>query len=66
MADDEEDYEGVRAWTALYPITQVIGAPSDCVRQLPDLKRPDEMADFEPGARLDEIMTKTYKRTFSG
>jgi hypothetical protein len=24
------------------------------------------MADFEPGARLDEIMTKTYKRTFSG
>jgi hypothetical protein len=24
------------------------------------------MADFEPGARLDEIMTKTYKRTFGG
>jgi nitroimidazol reductase NimA-like FMN-containing flavoprotein (pyridoxamine 5'-phosphate oxidase superfamily) len=66
VSDEEEDYEGVRAWSSLYPVTQVIGAPIDCDRQLPDLKRPDEMADFEPGARLDEIMTKAYKRTFGG
>ena len=50
--------------TRLYPVTQVIGEPSDCARQLPGLTRPDEMADFVPGARLDEVMTKTYKRTF--
>lgn len=66
VADEEEDYEGVPAWSSLYPVKQVIGAPEDCARQLPGLKRPDEMADFEPGARLDEIMTKTYKRTFGG
>ena len=64
VADEEEDYEGVPAWSALYPVTQVIGEPSDCARQLPGLTRPDEMADFVPGARLDEVMTKTYKRTF--
>ena len=64
VADDEEDYEAVPAWSALYPITQVLGAPSDCPRQLPGLTRPDEMADFTPGDRLDEIMTKTYRRTF--
>jgi nitroimidazol reductase NimA-like FMN-containing flavoprotein (pyridoxamine 5'-phosphate oxidase superfamily) len=64
VADEEEDYEGVPAWSALYPVTQVVGAPSDCARQLPGLKRPDEMADFEPGARLDEVMTKTFRRTF--
>ncbi len=64
VADEEEDYVGVPAWSALYPITQVLGAPSDCVRQLPGLARPDDMEDFEPGARLDEVMAKAYRRTF--
>jgi uncharacterized protein len=64
VKDEEEDYETVPAWSALYPITQVLGTPSDCARQLPGLSRPDGMVDFEPGARLDEIMTKTYQRTF--
>ena len=27
---------------SLYPVTQVIGAPSECERQLPGLERPDE------------------------
>jgi nitroimidazol reductase NimA-like FMN-containing flavoprotein (pyridoxamine 5'-phosphate oxidase superfamily) len=64
VADDEEDYEAVPAWSALYPLTQVLGAPSECARQLPGLTRPDGMADFVPGARLDEVMSKTYRRTF--
>jgi nitroimidazol reductase NimA-like FMN-containing flavoprotein (pyridoxamine 5'-phosphate oxidase superfamily) len=62
--DEEEDYTGVPAWSALYPITQVLGEPSECVRQIPGLTRPDGMADFEPGATLDSIMAKTYRRTF--
>ena len=64
VADEEEDYAGVPAWSALYPVTQVIGAPSECARQLPGLERPEGMADFEPGMRLDELMTKSYRRTF--
>ena len=64
VSDDEEDYEGVPAWTAMYPVVQTIGAPSDCPRLLPGLTRPEDMADFEPGARLDEVMRKTYARTF--
>ena len=64
VADEEEDYEGVPAWSAMYPVTQVIGEPSDCARQLPGLTRPDDMSDFVPGARLDEVMSKTYRRTF--
>jgi hypothetical protein len=66
VADEEEDYEGVKAWSSLYPITQVLGAPSECARQLPGLTRPAEMADFEPGTRLDELMTKSHKSTFGG
>ncbi len=64
VADEEEDYEAVPAWSALYPITQVLGEPSECARQLPGLTRPEGMADFEPGTRLDDLMTKTYRRTF--
>jgi uncharacterized protein len=64
VADDEEDYAGVAAWSALYPITQVLGAPSECPRQLPGLMRPDDMADYAPGARFDEVMRKAYRRTF--
>jgi hypothetical protein len=66
VADDEEDYAAVPAWSSLYPITQVIGEPSECARQLPGLTRPEGMADFAPGTRLDELMTKTYRKTFAG
>jgi len=64
VADEEEDYEAVPAWSALYPVVQTIGAPEDCARQLPGLTRPDAMEDFVPGARLDEVMAKTYRRRF--
>ena len=64
VADDEEDYQAIPAWSALYPISQVLGAPSECPRQLPGLARPDGMADFQPGVRLDDLMARSYGRTF--
>ena len=64
VADEEEDYEGVPAWSALYPVTQVLGDASECVRQLPGLATPEGMATFTPGARLDEVLTGTYRETF--
>lgn len=64
VSDEEEDYEGVPAWSALYPITQVLGEPSECERQIPGLTRPDEMVDFVPGERLDTVMANTYRRVF--
>ena len=64
VADDEEDYANVPAWSSMYPVTQVLGAPSECPRQTPGLTRPAGMEDFEPGTRLDDLMLKTYRRTF--
>lgn len=64
VADEEEDYDSVPAWSALYPVTQVLGEPSECPRTLPGLVRPEGMEDFEPGARFDEVMAKAYRRTF--
>jgi nitroimidazol reductase NimA-like FMN-containing flavoprotein (pyridoxamine 5'-phosphate oxidase superfamily) len=64
VADDEEDYATVPAWAALYPVTQVLGAPSDCPRQRPGVTPPDDMADFVPGARLDEVLIRAHRQTF--
>jgi hypothetical protein len=64
VADDEEDYEAVPAWSALYPVVQTLGEPSECPRLFPGITRPDDMADFVPGARLDEVMARTYRRSF--
>jgi uncharacterized protein len=64
VKDEEEDYEEVPAWSALYPVTQILGAASECARQLPGLSRPDGMSDFEPGTPLDQVMSKAYHRTF--
>ena len=64
VADDEEDYATVPAWSALYPITQLLGSPSECPRQMPGLRQPDDMADYAPGARFDEVLRKAHRRTF--
>lgn len=64
VSDEEQDYEGVPAWSALYPVTQVLGAASECVRQLPGLAVPEGMATFTPGARLDKVLSETYRATF--
>ena len=64
VADEEEDYAGVPAWSALYPVSQVLGAPQECARQIPGLPMPDGMAVFQPGAKLDEVLTETYRTTF--
>ena len=64
VGDEEEDYAGVAAWSALYPITQVLGEKSECERQIPGLALPEGMAAFQPGTRLDELMTKTYQKRF--
>jgi len=64
VSDDEEDYAAVPAWSAVYPVTQVLGEPSECARQLPGLTTPEGMADFVPGTTLDELLRRTYRRTF--
>ena len=66
VGDEEEDYASVPAWSALYPVTQVLGEASECARQIPGLESPVGMADFQPGARLDEVMAKAYKKRFGG
>jgi hypothetical protein len=41
-------------------IHQVIGAAEPCPRQHPDAVIPPGMASYQPGRRMDEVMTETY------
>jgi nitroimidazol reductase NimA-like FMN-containing flavoprotein (pyridoxamine 5'-phosphate oxidase superfamily) len=66
VGDEEADYAAVPAWSALYPVTQVLGEASECPRQLPGLAVPEGMADYVPGATVDSVMTKAYRKTFGG
>ncbi|RVT99495.1 pyridoxamine 5'-phosphate oxidase family protein [Rhodovarius crocodyli] len=63
IADDEEDYAWP-AWTALYPVKQVIGPAEECPRQLPDVKMPEGMAGWTPGRKLDEVMLEMYREHY--
>jgi len=64
VGDEEEDYAAVPAWSAVIPVAQVLGTPSECPRQLPGLAMPEEMKPFRDGARLDEVMLRAYADTF--
>lgn len=58
--DDEPDYD-VPAWTELIPVRQVIGAPEECPRQMPGLTRPEGMAGYVEGRKLDEVVLEAYR-----
>jgi nitroimidazol reductase NimA-like FMN-containing flavoprotein (pyridoxamine 5'-phosphate oxidase superfamily) len=64
VSDEEEDYAAVPAWSAVYPVTQVLGEASECARQLPGLQIPEGMAEFVAGTTMDEVLTKNYRKTF--
>jgi nitroimidazol reductase NimA-like FMN-containing flavoprotein (pyridoxamine 5'-phosphate oxidase superfamily) len=61
--DEEEDY-AVPAWTALIPVRTVVGEPIECERQMPGVTKPEGMAGYVEGARLDEIMTAAYRTLY--
>ena len=63
IADDEEDYAWP-AWTALYPVKQVIGAAEECPRQLPGVTRPEGMKGWTEGRKLDDIMLEMYREHY--
>jgi nitroimidazol reductase NimA-like FMN-containing flavoprotein (pyridoxamine 5'-phosphate oxidase superfamily) len=63
VGEEEEDY-ALPIWAAIYPVTQVIGAADPCPRQHPDAVMPAEMAPYQAGRRLDEVMTETYKANY--
>ncbi len=61
--DDEADY-AVPAWTALLPVRTVLGAAEECPRQMAGVTRPDGMAGYTAGRRLDETMLEAARMLY--
>lgn len=63
VADEEADY-AVPAWTASFPVHTVFGETEECPRQLPGVTRPESMAGYVAGRRLDEVFLDAYRRHY--
>lgn len=55
VADDEADYD-LPVWAGVIPVRTVIGAADPCPRLQPGVSRPDHLADWTEGRRLDEML----------
>jgi nitroimidazol reductase NimA-like FMN-containing flavoprotein (pyridoxamine 5'-phosphate oxidase superfamily) len=60
VADDEEDY-ALPLWAGVIPVAQIIGEAEPCPRLIPRVARPDNLAAYRPGRRLDETFTEMQK-----
>ncbi|MGO4833505.1 pyridoxamine 5'-phosphate oxidase family protein, partial [Rhizobiaceae sp. 2RAB30] len=58
VGDDEEDY-GHPAWAGVIPIRTVIETDEPCPRLLPGIARPDGLAAYRQGRRLDDALAET-------
>ncbi|MEJ0020396.1 MAG: pyridoxamine 5'-phosphate oxidase family protein [Acetobacteraceae bacterium] len=62
VGDEEEDY-ALPIYAAKFPVRQVIDAVETCPRMPAGVPRPEGLAAFQPGRRLDEIMRETQALT---
>jgi uncharacterized protein len=60
VGDEEEDY-ALPIYAARFPVSLVIGEVEPCPRMPAGVPRPDGLAGFTPGRRLDEIMRETHE-----
>jgi uncharacterized protein len=64
VADEEEDY-GLPIYAARFPVHQVVGEVETCPRMPTGVERPEGLAGFTPGRRLDEVMRENYRKTYA-
>jgi nitroimidazol reductase NimA-like FMN-containing flavoprotein (pyridoxamine 5'-phosphate oxidase superfamily) len=62
--DLDEDY-ALPIWAGVIPLRTVVDAPVADPRNLPGVVAPADIADYTPGARLDQVMTTVRARSGS-
>ncbi|MEW6641246.1 MAG: pyridoxamine 5'-phosphate oxidase family protein [Pseudomonadota bacterium] len=60
VADDEEDYD-FPVWAGVIPVRAVVGADEPCPRLMPGVTRPEGLAAYREGARLDEVFSAAMR-----
>jgi uncharacterized protein len=63
VGDDAEDY-ALPIWACRYPVRQAIGVAEPCPRQHPDAVAPAEMAIYQPGRGLDDVLTDARRANY--
>ena len=63
IGDDEEDY-ALPIYAERIPVRTVIGAPEPCARLIPGVARPEGIAGYREGRRLDEAVAEAHKMMF--
>ncbi|PBB24857.1 flavin-nucleotide-binding protein [Mesorhizobium sp. WSM4312] len=64
VGDDEEDY-GHPVWAGVIPVRTVIGAAEPCPRLMNGVERPQNLAGYAEGERLDQALIKA-QRVYEG
>jgi nitroimidazol reductase NimA-like FMN-containing flavoprotein (pyridoxamine 5'-phosphate oxidase superfamily) len=59
VGDDEEDY-ALPIYAERVPVTMVLGAPEPCKRLLADVTRPDNLAGYREGRKLEDAVREAY------
>jgi uncharacterized protein len=63
VGDEEEDY-ALPIYAARFPVHMVVGEVEPCPRMPAGVARPEGLAGFTPGRRLDEIMSENQVRKY--
>ncbi|WP_441517073.1 pyridoxamine 5'-phosphate oxidase family protein [Bradyrhizobium sp. 2TAF24] len=61
VGDDEEDYD-FPVWAGVIPVRTVVGADEPCPRLLPGVTRPEGLAGYREGERLDEVFGEAMRK----
>jgi uncharacterized protein len=64
IGDEEEDY-ALPIYAERIPVRTVLGAPEPCGRLMAGVKRPEGLAGYREGRKLDDVVSEAYRSTFS-
>ena len=63
IGDEEEDY-ALPIYAERIPVSTILGAPEPCARLMPGVERPEGLAGYREGRKLDDAVSEAYRSTF--
>lgn len=63
IGDEEEDY-ALPIYAERIPVHTILGAPEPCARLMPGVERPEGLAGYREGRKLDDAVSEAYRSTF--